>query len=85
MKTYLHDEQLSQPNKILNNEKEKRSVGDAVIATTWKKIHSNKTEEMFVEETGPSGYVKVNFDGLLNGRNADLNDHDFCENFAQTL
>lgn len=89
MKTYLQDEQLAQPSKILNEEKkEKEALGTLSLLLLEKrenKIHSNKTDETFVKETGHFRYVKVNLNGLLIGRNVDLNDHDFYEFFTQIL
>ena len=50
-----------------------------------RKRIQTKIDEKMVKETGHSGFVKVNMDGLPIGRKVDLNAHDCYETLAQAL
>ncbi|KAL7618050.1 auxin-responsive protein IAA13-like isoform X1 [Lactuca sativa] len=87
VKTYRMNSLVNQA-KFSKTEEEKGVNGNDVVATTSKKknkTHEKKKDETIVKETGHSGYVKVNMDGLPIGRKVDLNAHDCYETLAQAL
>ncbi|XP_024984583.1 auxin-responsive protein IAA13 [Cynara cardunculus var. scolymus] len=82
VKTYRMNSLVNQA-KFSKNEEEKGVGGND--GSKKKKKNSNKNDEKMVKETGHSGFVKVNMDGLPIGRKVDLNAHDCYETLAQAL
>lgn len=89
VKTYRMNSLVNQA-KFSKNEGEKGVGGNDGVATTSKKknknvSHENKNDETVAKETGLSGFVKVNMDGLPIGRKVDLGAHDCYETLAHAL
>lgn len=84
VKTYRMNS-FNQP-KSSKNEEEK-GVGGNDTTSKKKKVKSreDKNDENVAKETGHSGFVKVNMDGLTIGRKVDLNAHDCYETLAHAL
>ncbi|XP_076961159.1 auxin-responsive protein IAA13-like [Bidens hawaiensis] len=75
-------------NSLLNQAKFSKNEGESGTGTSKKKKHvdhENKNDEVTAKETGHSGFVKVNMDGLPIGRKVDLNAHDCYETLALAL
>ncbi|XP_071720895.1 auxin-responsive protein IAA13-like isoform X2 [Rutidosis leptorrhynchoides] len=84
VKTYRMNSLVNQA-KFSKNEGEKR-VGGNDASTKKKNVsHENENETTAAKETGHSGFVKVNMDGLPIGRKVDLNAHDCYETLAHAL
>ncbi|KAI7747993.1 hypothetical protein M8C21_017389, partial [Ambrosia artemisiifolia] len=84
VKSYRMNSLLNQA-KFSKNEEE-RGVGVNDTSKKKKNIgHENKNDEVVANETGRSGFVKVNMDGLPIGRKVDLNAHDCYETLALAL
>ncbi|KAD3336988.1 hypothetical protein E3N88_32508 [Mikania micrantha] len=69
-------------NSLLNQAKFSKNEGENKKKNN---DNENKNDEIAVKETGPSGFVKVNMDGLAIGRKIDLNVHDCYETLALAL
>ncbi|XP_071689583.1 auxin-responsive protein IAA13-like [Rutidosis leptorrhynchoides] len=76
-------------NSLVNQAKFSKNEGVGVNDNTSKKKKNvrreNDNEKTAAKETGHSGYVKVNMDGLTIGRKIDLNAHDCYETLAHAL
>ncbi|KAL8262824.1 hypothetical protein R6Q59_024173 [Mikania micrantha] len=84
VKTYRMNSLVNQA-KFSKNEGEKGASGNDNLTKKKNINHEDKNDEMVTKETGHSGFVKVNMDGLPIGRKVDLNAHDCYETLAQAL
>lgn len=84
VKTYRMNSLVNQA-KFSKNEGEKGPGGNDNSKKKKNIDRENKNEETVCKETGHSGFVKVNMDGLPIGRKVDLNAHDCYETLAQAL
>ncbi|KAI3769609.1 hypothetical protein L6452_00718 [Arctium lappa] len=82
VKTYRMNNLVNQA-KFSKNEEEKGVGG--TDGSKKKKWSSNKNDEKMVKETGHSGFVKVNMDGLPIGRKVDLNTYGCYETLGQAI
>ncbi|KAM0002718.1 putative transcription factor interactor and regulator AUX-IAA family [Helianthus debilis subsp. tardiflorus] len=71
--------------KFSKNEGEKGAGGNEDSKNKKNVNRENKNDETVSKETGHSGFVKVNMDGLPIGRKVDLNAHDCYETLAHAL
>ncbi|KAJ0735387.1 putative transcription factor interactor and regulator AUX-IAA family [Helianthus annuus] len=71
--------------KFSKNEEETGVNGNDASKKKKNSKHENKNDEVVAKETGHSGFVKVNMDGLPIGRKVDLNAHDCYETLALAL
>nr|GEZ26712.1 auxin-responsive protein IAA13 [Tanacetum cinerariifolium] len=72
--------------KFSKNEEEKGVGGNDTTSKKKKsKSREDTSDENVAKETGHSGFVKVNMDGLTIGRKVDLNAHDCYETLARAL
>ncbi|KAI3826665.1 hypothetical protein L1987_00717 [Smallanthus sonchifolius] len=84
VKTYRMNSLVNQA-KFSKNEGEKGAGEESTSKKKKNKNHENKNDETVTKETGHSGFVKVNMDGLPIGRKVDLNAHDCYETLAKAL
>ncbi|KAJ0623989.1 putative transcription factor interactor and regulator AUX-IAA family [Helianthus annuus] len=84
VKTYRMNSLVNQA-KFSKNEGEKGASGNENSKKKKNVTRENKNDETVSKETGHSGFVKVNMDGLPIGRKVDLNAHDCYETLAHAL
>nr|XP_043611043.1 auxin-responsive protein IAA13 [Erigeron canadensis] len=84
VKTYRMNSLVNQA-KFSKNEEEKGVGGNDSSKKKKNVCHENENDETATKETGHSGFVKVNMDGLPIGRKVDLNAHDCYETLAHAL
>ncbi|KAJ0510537.1 putative transcription factor interactor and regulator AUX-IAA family [Helianthus annuus] len=85
VKTYRMNSLLNQAKFSKNEEETGVNGNDASKKKKNSKHENNKNDEVVAKETGHSGFVKVNMDGLPIGRKVDLNAHDCYETLALAL